>query len=112
MKYFSFLVKNKDRTIYYFEYRDSLYISEIMKHDAEAGNTYFKNFVNIFYALDGVLHIYDKINPDYLWTYILDTSGIFAKRINAANCRTAQRAMIQYTILFLTGFQCYWDSKI
>lgn len=81
MKYFAFLVQNKHRTIYYFDYRDSPYISEIMARDDKAAKTYFKNFVGIFYGLDKILHVYDKIHPDYLWTYILDTSGIFAKRI-------------------------------
>lgn len=81
IKYFSFLVKNKHRTLYYFEYRDSPYMAEVMAHDAEAGDTYFKNFVHIFIELDKILHIYDKVSPNYLWTYILDVSGIFAKRI-------------------------------
>lgn len=81
MNYFSFLVQNKHRTLYYFDYRDSTYMEEIRAHDAEAGGTYFKNFVNIFCGLDKILHIYERVNPDYLWTYILDTSGIFAKRI-------------------------------
>lgn len=81
IKYFTFLVQSKHRTIYYFDYRDSPYMAEILAHDTEALDTYFKSFAGIFYGLDKILHVYDKIDSHYLWTYILDTSGIFAKRI-------------------------------
>ncbi len=112
MKYFSFLVENKHRTIYYFDYRDSPYISEIMKHDAEAGNTYFKNFLHIFYAFDGVLHIYDKINPDYLWTYILDTSGLFAKRIIRGELPDGAESYETIYKLIFNGISILLDNKV
>lgn len=81
MSYFSFLLENSYRTIFYFEYRDSPYIHDIMAGDEEAKLTYFQGFVKIFEAFDARFQIYSKTSPDHLWTYILDTSGLFAKRV-------------------------------
>lgn len=81
MTYFTFLVQNDYRTLFYFEYRDSPYIATVLKHSDAAAQSYFKSFVDIFYSFDSVFHIYEKVNPDYLWTFVLDVTGIFAKRI-------------------------------
>lgn len=81
MSYFSFLVQNSYRTIFYFEYRDSSYIQQIMEGDEEVRSTYFRNFVGIFKTFENQFHIYGKMSGDFLWTYILDTTGIFAKRV-------------------------------
>lgn len=81
MTYFSFLVQNSYRTIYYFEYRDSRYIRQIMEADQQVKDTYFQGFVKVFMAFNAQFHIYDKTSPDHLWTYILDVTGIFAKRV-------------------------------
>ena len=81
MTYFSFLVQNSYRTIYYFEYRDSRYIRQIMEADQQVKDTYFQGFVKVFMAFNAQFHIYDKTSPDHLWNYILDVTGIFAKRV-------------------------------
>lgn len=85
MRYFSFLIQNGYRTLYYFEYRDSPYIGTIManveKYGTLSAQTYFKNFVAIFEVIDKAHHVSDKIQADYLWTYVLDVTGIFAKRV-------------------------------
>ncbi len=81
MMYFNYLVTHGNATVFYFTYRDSAYIREVYKHDDEARMTYFKGFVDFFNALNDELHIYDKVKAGHLWTYILDTSGIFAKRV-------------------------------
>ncbi len=79
MLYFDFLVKNGNATLFYFIYRDSSYVKKIREHDDEAKTSFFKDFVGFFNAIDSVFHIYEKTSADHLWTYILDTSGIFAK---------------------------------
>ena len=81
MMYFDYLVKHGNETIFYFAYRDSSYVAEIQKHDDEARLTYFKEFVHFFNALNSQLHVYEKVGSTHLWTYILDTTGIFAKRV-------------------------------
>lgn len=81
MTYFSFLVQNDYRTIFYFEYRDSPYIHDVRKSDKEVKETYFESFVKMYNAYEQAFQIRSKVSEEHLWTYILDTSGIFAKRI-------------------------------
>ena len=80
-KYFMFLVKNDYKTIFYFEYRDSLYMRQAIAHDSEARNSYFLYFVNILKEIDNYCNVQISTASSVLWTYILDTSGIFAKRM-------------------------------
>ncbi len=81
MIYFDHLVKNGSATLFYFAYRDSSYIKDIQAHNDEAKQGYFNEFVSFFNLIDAKRHIYEKIPSDHLWTYILDTTGIFAKRV-------------------------------
>lgn len=79
--YFRFLIQNDYRTLFYFEYRNSSYIKKIREKDGEARTTYFKGFVEALEIAEKYYHIYDKISTEILWSYILDTSGLFAGRI-------------------------------
>lgn len=81
MSYFDLLVRSGYRTIFYFEYRDSSYIRRVLEEDGEVRQTYFHSFVGVFAALDSAFHICERTSPDHLWTYVLDTSGAFARRV-------------------------------
>lgn len=81
LKYFTFLVKSGYKTIFYFDYRDSVHIRQIAERDGEVRNTYFKDFSDLMHAFNENFHFAQKSDTSILWTYILDTSGIFAKRI-------------------------------
>lgn len=84
MKYFTFLVRSDYKTLFYFEYRDSIYYQTVLT-DGKCGTphaqTYFKSVAGIFEAIDKERHIYDKVSPDIFWTYVLDVTGVFAKQI-------------------------------
>ena len=81
MTYFDILIRNGDHTLFYYNYRDSKYLSDALGHDREVKTGYFRGFVETFYKFDNILHIYDRTDPDLFWTYIIDTTGVFAKRI-------------------------------
>lgn len=81
MTYFTFLVNNGYKTIYYFDYRDSPHIRQVLEHDGEAANTYFKDFSSLLSAFNNHFRLSQELGSPLLWTYILDTSGIFAKRV-------------------------------
>lgn len=49
--------------------------------DEELRLTYFRSFVSLVYAVENVLHVNVKISSTILWTYLLDASGTFAKRV-------------------------------
>lgn len=81
LKYFTFLVHNSYKTIFYFDYRDSAHIRQITERDEEAQHTYFKDFSELIHSVNQSFHFSQRSDTSVLWTYILDTSGIFAKRI-------------------------------
>ena len=80
-RYFLFLVDNDYKTLFYFAYRDSSYMRNIGRLDEELRLTYFRSFVSFVYAVENVLHVNVKISSTILWTYLLDASGTFAKRV-------------------------------
>ncbi len=84
MKYFSFLVQNGYCTVFYFEYRYSGILSLSKDYQAkneELKHTYFSSFAKIIKPFDEKYHFSKKVPSDFLWAYILDTAGIFARRI-------------------------------
>lgn len=81
MRFFNYLVKAGNRSIFFFEYRNSTHYGEVMENDAAAQNSYFSDFVQMYRALDELYHITDKVDEDCLWTYVLDATGVFSRRI-------------------------------
>lgn len=80
LKYFTFLVRNGYKTIFYFDYRDSVHIRQIKERDEVVRHTYFKDFSDLIHSFNESFHFTQRSDTSVLWTYILDTSGIFAKR--------------------------------
>ena len=80
MNYFDFLVQNDYRTIFYFEYRDSIYVNNILK-DSLGKDSYFSNFVVMMHALYSYIGIQENANAELFWDFILDTTGMMAKRV-------------------------------
>lgn len=84
IKYFTFLVRNGYKTLYYFEYRDSFYYEAVLtagKYGPSQEQTYFKSLADIFEDINKKRHIFEKITPGLLWHYVLDVTGVFAKQI-------------------------------
>ncbi len=78
--YFNLLVEEDYRTIFYFSYRDSKYINTVLEHDNEVVNSYFSEFAGIVNMFDNKYNIFRKVDSHFVWTYILDTTLMFAKR--------------------------------
>lgn len=110
MKYFDFLVRSGYETIYYFDYRDSPYIRTVNKHDDEAAATYFRGFGQIMHAVNEKLHFSEKFTVAHLWTYILDTTGIFAKRIIRGELPATPESYEAVFTLVSRGFSCLFDG--
>ncbi|MDD2959661.1 MAG: helix-turn-helix domain containing protein [Lachnospiraceae bacterium] len=84
MRYIQFLVKNDFRTLFYFEYRTA-FEREVREDGDEAAKTYFKKFVFIFQQFDQMYHVFQRMNNQLFWTYILDGTGLFARRFICQN---------------------------
>lgn len=79
--YFRFLLDNGNDTTFYSEYRTSFRIKKIMEHESAMNASYFKDFIEVFGALDTAFHISEKVDLDCLWTFVLDGTALFTKRI-------------------------------
>lgn len=78
--YFNLLIEEDYRTIFYFSYRDSKYINTVLEHDSEVVNSYFSEFAGIVDMFDSKYDIFKRVDSHFVWTYILDTTLMFAKR--------------------------------
>lgn len=81
MVYFTFLVKNDYKTIYYQSYRDSVHMHTYIEKEKAGEAADFDGFRKMMKPVLGLARLPEGMNMDYIWTFIMDTSGIFAKRI-------------------------------
>lgn len=81
MAYFTFLVKNDYKTIYYQSYRDSVHMYTYLQKEKEGEAADFDGFKSMMKPIIGLVELPQGMNMDYIWTFIMDTSSIFAKRI-------------------------------
>lgn len=81
IKYFTYLVNNRYKALYFYEYRNSAY----MKSAAEKGQIDPKNFfvktADVFYEFDRRFDIFHKIDKKYFFYYVSDISIVFAIRM-------------------------------
>ena len=77
-KYFEFLLTNPIKTKYYKNFRNSnLYIS----HDHAEDNDHYRTIMSAINEISERFGLYQKINYDVLWFFIIDNSLSFALRI-------------------------------
>ena len=81
VKYFNFLVENKYRTIFYFEYRDSSYISDFRRRRNGREELPLRKYIFSDKSRERFLKLKDGISPELFWVYLIDSTGIFAKRV-------------------------------
>ncbi len=103
MTYFKFLVDNGYKTVYYFDYRDSPHIRNVTERDDEAKQTYFKGFASLIHSLEARFKLKQNVDSPFLWTYILDTSGVFAKRVIRGELPSDEAAFAQIWQLLSDG---------
>ena len=94
---------NDYKTLFYFAYRDSSYMCHIGRLDEELRLTYFRSFVSLVYAMENVLNVNVKISSTILWTYLLDASGTFAKRVIRKDIQLNEDTLQQLWELFTYG---------
>ncbi len=78
-KYFEFLLMNPTKTRYYKNFRNSnLYVS----HDHAEDNDHYHTIMGTINTISEKFGLYEKINYDVLWYFIIDNSLSFALRIS------------------------------
>lgn len=79
--YFKFMVGLGNQALFYYAYRDSSHIDAVIKHDAVSAESYFKGFTSYVNELNIPETPLGSMSEDVLWTYIIDCTGMFAKRM-------------------------------
>lgn len=79
--YLHFLTENDYRTLFFYEYRNSRFIKNIIEFSPVAKATFFREFTEMFDQLNETYHFMKDIPEDYFWAYVIDTSLMFAKRM-------------------------------
>lgn len=90
--YFDLLVEEDYRTVFYFTYRDSKYIRTVLEHNDEVVSSYFKEFAAFVEASDKRHKIFSNVDSHLLWVYILDTTGMFARRTISGDLPKSQES--------------------
>lgn len=80
-RFFIYLLNNKYKTLYFYEYRNSAYIKTAAMSGKIDPKNFFAELVKIFYALDEKFDILHKIDIKWLFYYVTDVSVVFAIRL-------------------------------
>ena len=87
-KYFEFLLTNPTKTKYYKNFRNSnLYIS----HDHAEDNDHYHTIMSAINEISERFGLYQKINYDVLWFFIIDNSLSFAMRISDGSIENTEK---------------------
>jgi len=81
MDFVTFLLENRNRTLFYFAYRNSSYITPFRDEEIEGAKPYFDRFENFFSKINQERGVNLHVNRICLWSYLLDTTCSFARRI-------------------------------
>ncbi len=76
--YFRWLVAHPDETVFYHRFRDS---SSFPKFDRQRDVTYFSSFIGIIRLFDQQYHIYEQVDQNILWLFVLTTTVMYAKYV-------------------------------
>lgn len=70
-----------NQALFYYAYRDSAHIYEVIENDAVSSVDYFKGFFDYIAKADVAGTVFEGMDDDVLWSYIIDCTGVFVKRI-------------------------------
>lgn len=80
-KYFDFFMHNKVKTLFFYEYRNSIYIKSAAASGKIDPKNFFAKTVDIFYLFDKKFDILHKIDIKWFFYYVTDITIVFAIRL-------------------------------
>lgn len=81
VRYFHFMVKNGSRTMYYYAYRDSANIQNVLMSNNQTVAQDMAAYCTIFNIVAEKLGIFRKLPPEHFHVFLLDGTGNFVRRI-------------------------------
>lgn len=80
-KYFDFLISNPYKTLYYYEYRNSVYIRSAADCGKIDPKNFFSKTVELFRFFDEKFKVFNIIDIKWFFYYVADLSIVFAIRM-------------------------------
>lgn len=102
--YFIFLVTNDYRTIFYFAYRESNYITSIRKKKEYEESNYFKELSEIWNEMTTKYPTLKYSESDIFWSHVLDGTASFAIKIIRKELAYSEANREEIWMLLLGGF--------
>lgn len=99
--YFGFLISGGERTLFYFEYRNSDHIRPEQKEDYACFDKAIQGVLNV----DSLYRLDKKVDMRCLWTYLLDAAGLFARRIIKGEWKDTEALRRSIWTLFSGGLR-------
>ena len=87
-EYFGFLLANPVKTKYYKNFRASNLYKD---HDHAKDNDHYNTIISEFNEISKKFGLYEKINYDVLWYFIIDNSLSFALRISDGSIENTEK---------------------
>ncbi len=103
--YFRLLIDEDYRTIFYFSYRNSEYIDTVLENSDGTLDSYFGGFAGIVDRFDNKYNIFKRVDSHIVWTYILDTTLVFAKRMIVGDIPKNSKNMDDIWMLIFGGIR-------
>lgn len=80
-RYFYFMVDNGKHSMFYYIYRESNYLQDIlMRNNAQVAKD-MEKFMELTNGLLAQININRNVPMDYIWLYILEGTGMFVKQV-------------------------------
>lgn len=79
-RYFWFMVNNGNRSLFYYAYRESSYLQNVLMRNNKEVASDMEAFMTLIHGMLVNTKLTDKVSPDYVWLYLLEGTGMFVKQ--------------------------------
>lgn len=81
LRYFRFMVEKGNRTLFYYAYRDSAWLKDILRQNNETVAQDMAAFTQLCQIISAKLGLFRSLSPDFFYVFLLDGTGCFVRRI-------------------------------
>lgn len=81
LRYFDFMVRNGNRTLYYYTYRDSTNLNRVLMRNNATTAEDMADFTSMFRVVAEKLDLFKDLSADFFFVFLLDGTGNFVRRV-------------------------------
>lgn len=102
-RYFRFMLNNGNHSLFYYIYRDSNHVKDILMRNNQKAAKDMEDFMMMFSKIANIVGLFKNVNPDYFWAYIVDGTGVFVKHILRGNTEYVDDEDVETVWRLLSG---------